>query len=359
MTSGIQRAGCRAARVLGNACVRPKWTTGVALVDLRGRQDEDLVQTLLAMPMGLSLRFRARWSPSDAGVVTSRLAGRRPIGCLAGPQRDSESGDVVLRAVGVASDRRRRGVGRSLIHGIADFVTCQNLVAEADGDGARFCGRVGFTIRPAEAKDGRPRFRWVRPIPVAPADADVTQAFTFAEVQDPIRQCWSRETSDDSDDWSEQNPARGPCASTALLVRELRRGEILTANVILDGEGIEHHVWNRLPSGVSIDLSRASTDVANGSNNPRRANHSPLTALDTSFLPRECEHCSGNTSAIPGIAALGRCCGFRGSNVGPHGGYGASISKATALGLRRAVWMSVGHQHRSCERATLFPERLA
>ena len=43
---------------------------------------------------------------------------------------------------------------------------------------------------------------------------------------------------------------------TALVVRDLLRGEILIANVVKNGRRLERHAWNRLPSGVEIDLTR-------------------------------------------------------------------------------------------------------
>jgi len=81
-------------------------------------------------------------------------------------------------------------------------------------------------------------------------------ATTLTELEAAIRAAWSLETSDDPDEWSEENPARGQCAVTSLLVRELLGGEILVANVLLDGKRLERHAWNRLPSGVAIDLTR-------------------------------------------------------------------------------------------------------
>jgi hypothetical protein len=79
---------------------------------------------------------------------------------------------------------------------------------------------------------------------------------TFADVEEAIRASWSRETSDDPDEWTEQNPSRGQCAVTSLLVRELLGGDILVANVLRDGKRIERHAWNRLAGGIAIDLTR-------------------------------------------------------------------------------------------------------
>lgn len=227
-------------------------------MDLRGREGEDLLQPLIADAHGSAAsvdRALEYYRTREWSLVGWQENGH--VVAIAGLQRDGKEGDVVLRSLAVASDRRCRGIARSLIDGITDILNCQNLVAEADTDGAEFCGRVGFTIRPAELTDGRPRFHCVRPIQVALADPGVTHALTLAEVEDAIRQSWSRDTSDDPEEWSEQNPARGQCAPTALLVRDLLGGEILTANVIREGERIERHAWNRLPSGLTIDLSRS------------------------------------------------------------------------------------------------------
>ena len=79
---------------------------------------------------------------------------------------------------------------------------------------------------------------------------------TLADLEAAIRAAWGRETSDDPGDWSEENPARGQCAVTALIVRELLGGEILAANVLRDGRRVDRHAWNRLPSGLTVDLTR-------------------------------------------------------------------------------------------------------
>jgi hypothetical protein len=44
---------------------------------------------------------------------------------------------------------------------------------------------------------------------------------------------------------------------TALLVRELLGGEILIANVIRAGKRVERHAWNRLASGIEVDLTHS------------------------------------------------------------------------------------------------------
>lgn len=81
-------------------------------------------------------------------------------------------------------------------------------------------------------------------------------ATTLSVLEGAIRSAWDRETSDDPDEWSAENPARGQCAVTALLVRALLGGDILIANVLRNGKRVERHAWNRLPSGITLDLTR-------------------------------------------------------------------------------------------------------
>jgi hypothetical protein len=52
-----------------------------------------------------------------------------------------------------------------------------------------------------------------------------------SELELALRAAWSRETSEDPDEWSPANPSRGQCAVTALVIRELLGGEILIATV--------------------------------------------------------------------------------------------------------------------------------
>lgn len=70
-----------------------------------------------------------------------------------------------------------------------------------------------------------------------------------------VRASWSRETSDDPDEWTPEWVTRGQCGVTAHVVRELLGGEILIAPVIGSSQPNEHHAWNRLPSGEELDLT--------------------------------------------------------------------------------------------------------
>jgi len=80
--------------------------------------------------------------------------------------------------------------------------------------------------------------------------------FTLAELEEAIRGAWSEDTADEDDDWTPDNPSRGQCDITTLVVHDLLGGEVLAADVFRDGVRVEAHMWNRLPSGLEVDLTR-------------------------------------------------------------------------------------------------------
>jgi hypothetical protein len=63
-----------------------------------------------------------------------------------------------------------------------------------------------------------------------------------------LEAAWSYETSATPASWSLENPARGQCAVTALVVQDEMGGELLRG--VVNGES---HYWNRLPDGTELD----------------------------------------------------------------------------------------------------------
>jgi hypothetical protein len=83
--------------------------------------------------------------------------------------------------------------------------------------------------------------------------------WTLEEVTPVLRAAWSLDTCDEVDlaDWSPENPARGQCGVTALVLQELLGGDLLMAEVHFAHGGLQGvHYWNRLPDGQEIDLTR-------------------------------------------------------------------------------------------------------
>lgn len=81
---------------------------------------------------------------------------------------------------------------------------------------------------------------------------------TLADIESAIRAGWALDTCDDVDveDWTPDNPARGQCGATTLVLHDLLGGQIADAEV-RDGERVQgHHSWLRTSGGVDIDLTR-------------------------------------------------------------------------------------------------------
>jgi hypothetical protein len=79
------------------------------------------------------------------------------------------------------------------------------------------------------------------------------------DLEAAIRAAWALDTCDpvDADDWSQANPSRGQCGSTALVIHDLLGGELLIAQVLrTDGSRQGVHYWNLLPDGTEVDLTR-------------------------------------------------------------------------------------------------------
>ena len=95
----------------------------------------------------------------------------------------------------------------------------------------------------------------VRVVPTDP-DPVAAAAATLADLEAAIRSSWSRETSADPDEWAVDNPSRGQCDATAAVLRSYLGGEILVADILSEGRRVERHAWNRLPSGLTLDLTR-------------------------------------------------------------------------------------------------------
>jgi hypothetical protein len=79
----------------------------------------------------------------------------------------------------------------------------------------------------------------------------------LADVEQALKASWTRETSDDPDRWTPENPPLGQCAVSALVIRALYGGDIVIATV-LDRDGArtpDGHAWNVLPSGEEVDFT--------------------------------------------------------------------------------------------------------
>jgi hypothetical protein len=83
---------------------------------------------------------------------------------------------------------------------------------------------------------------------------------SFAEIDRAVRDGWAADTCSPDDaarvPWTPDNPAWGHCDVTALVVHDLLGGDLVVGEVHVAGEQQGYHWWNRLPTGVELDLTR-------------------------------------------------------------------------------------------------------
>ena len=83
--------------------------------------------------------------------------------------------------------------------------------------------------------------------------------WNLLDLDRALRSSWAADTCspDDLADWEPDNLARGHCDITALVVNDVFGGDLVVGEVYLqDGARRGSHWWNRLPSGVELDLTR-------------------------------------------------------------------------------------------------------
>ncbi|MBC7632176.1 MAG: hypothetical protein H7290_12060 [Flavobacterium sp.] len=72
-----------------------------------------------------------------------------------------------------------------------------------------------------------------------------------------LRESWGPDTCapEDVADWTPDNPARGQCATTALVIHDHIGGSLVIGEVVVDGVRVDFHWWNRLPDGEQVDIT--------------------------------------------------------------------------------------------------------
>jgi hypothetical protein len=82
--------------------------------------------------------------------------------------------------------------------------------------------------------------------------------WTLAEVEHVVRTSWGIDTCDPADraDWHPDNPSRGQCGVTALVLNDLFGGDLVIGEVHVAGERTGMHYWNRFGAGIDVDLTR-------------------------------------------------------------------------------------------------------
>ncbi|MFE9650365.1 hypothetical protein ACFYO0_40960 [Streptomyces sp. NPDC006365] len=101
-------------------------------------------------------------------------------------------------------------------------------------------------------------WRLRRPVVSDGCDAGGMIPWNLLDLDKALRASWAADTCspDDQADWQPGNPAWGHCDITALIVNDVFGGDLMVGEVHRDGTQRSFHWWNRLPSGVELDLTR-------------------------------------------------------------------------------------------------------
>jgi hypothetical protein len=77
---------------------------------------------------------------------------------------------------------------------------------------------------------------------------------SLPNLADAIEASWSADTCFDASEWTPQNPARGQCVPTALVVHHYLGGTLQKYDTIYNAQP-ENHYANILPDGTVVDLA--------------------------------------------------------------------------------------------------------
>jgi hypothetical protein len=82
--------------------------------------------------------------------------------------------------------------------------------------------------------------------------------WTLTDVERAVRTSWGVDTCDPVDraEWHPDNPSRGQCGVTALVLHDLFGGDLVLGEVHVAGERTGAHYWNRFGTGLEVDLTR-------------------------------------------------------------------------------------------------------
>jgi len=85
----------------------------------------------------------------------------------------------------------------------------------------------------------------------------VTDGVTVEMVRPLFAAAWGVDTCDPAEapTWQPDNPSRGQCGVTSLVLQDLLGGELILAEVFVGDEKVGYHYWLRLPDDTEVDLT--------------------------------------------------------------------------------------------------------
>ncbi len=112
---------------------------------------------------------------------------------------------------------------------------------------------------------------------------------TLNEIEAAVRASWGPETAFASAAYmarGREQPSRGQCGTTALVIQDLLGGDLMVADVECEGQVEGVHYWNAMPGGLELDLTREQFTAGESLVDPRRVTtgrNSSATAGEQAF----------------------------------------------------------------------------
>ena len=78
-------------------------------------------------------------------------------------------------------------------------------------------------------------------------------AHTKEGIEIALRKSWGLDTTEEPEAWSTDNPSRGQCGATALVVNDLLGGKILLSEVFVENSRVGYHYSNLLEDREHFD----------------------------------------------------------------------------------------------------------
>lgn len=109
---------------------------------------------------------------------------------------------------------------------------------------------------------------------------------TLYAIIDALRSSWSADTAYDSASWSSENPARGQCLVSSLVIQQYLGGDLVSFAVT--GEGIdETHHCNVLPDGTLLDTTDSQYNSLDVTQTPKSTDTKGFSSLRERYLSNE------------------------------------------------------------------------
>jgi hypothetical protein len=98
------------------------------------------------------------------------------------------------------------------------------------------------------------------PVGLVPWDRMLSMpTWTLSEIEAAVRSSWGPDTCFASAEYlarGSEQPSRGQCGTTALVIQDLLGGDLMVADVEYEGRVEGVHYWNLTPGGLELDLTR-------------------------------------------------------------------------------------------------------